>query len=128
MKLLLDTHSFLWLLSAPSKMSKRALDVCKDPENLLVLSVASAWEIEIKQQLGKLEMDVALEDAILEQESTNALRILPVQLRHTLALRELPQHHSDPFDRILIAQARTEGLHLVTSDQKIQQYTVDICW
>jgi PIN domain nuclease of toxin-antitoxin system len=128
MKLLLDTHVFLWLMSEPSKLSPNALAACQDSGNQLTLSVASIWEIQIKQQLGKLKLDVVLGELIEEQQATNGLQILSVELPHILALNELPLHHNDPFDRLLIAQARTEHAHLISADAVFSQYPVDLLW
>jgi PIN domain nuclease of toxin-antitoxin system len=108
MKLLLDTHTFLWLDSCPEKLSHTALAACEDPANQLYLIVVSAWEIQIKRQIGRLQLDVPLAQMIQGQQSANDLRILPVELHHVYALDELPLHHNDPFDRLLIAQAKAE--------------------
>jgi PIN domain nuclease of toxin-antitoxin system len=96
MKLLLDTHIFLWLDSSPEKLSQRALVACEDPANQLYLSVVSAWEIQIKRQINRLQLGVPLNQMIRGQQSTNDLRILPVELQHIYVLDELPLHHSDP--------------------------------
>ena len=87
MKLLLDTHTFLWLSSCPEKLSYTALAACEDPTNQLYLSVVSAWEIQIKRQLGRLQLDVPLDQMIQGQQSANDLRILPVELHHVYTLR-----------------------------------------
>ena len=128
MKLLLDTHAFLWLLGNPSRLSLRALELCEDSNDPLILSVVSVWEIQIKQDLGKLELEIPLDEAIRQQQAENGLRMLPVELHHVMSLRDLPRHHGDPFDRLLIAQDRTEGLQLVTPDSQIEKYDVLICW
>jgi PIN domain nuclease of toxin-antitoxin system len=128
MKLLLDTHTFLWLDSSPEKLSQRALAACEDPTNQLYLSVVSAWEIQIKRQINRLRLDVPLEQMIRGQESANDLRILPVGLRHVYVLDELPLHHNDPFDRLLIAQAKAEQAWLVSGDNRFQPYPVDVIW
>lgn len=106
MKLLLDTHTFLWLDSSPEQLSPTALAACEELVNQLYLSVVSAWEIQIKHQINRLRLDVPLEVMIRGQQAINDLRILPVELHHVYALRELPLHHNDPFDRLLIAQAK----------------------
>jgi PIN domain nuclease of toxin-antitoxin system len=128
MKLLLDTHAFLWWDSDPSKLSPQALAACQEPTNSLLLSVASAWEIQIKLQLGKLKLALSLETLIEGQQQTNRLEILPVTLPHVLALRTLPAHHKDPFDRLLIAQANVEGAALVGSDPAFESYPVKRLW
>lgn len=128
MKLLLDTHTFLWLDSAPEKLSHTALAACEDPANQLYLSVVSAWEIQIKQQIGRLQLDVPLDQMIQAQQSVNGLSILPVELHHVYTLGELPLHHNDPFDRLLIAQARAEQAWLVSADSQFAPYPVPVIW
>jgi len=127
-KLLLDTHVFLWLMSEPSKVSQNVLAACQDSDNQLILSVASIWEIQIKQQLGKLKLDVALEELIKDQRVANGLQILPIELPHILALNDLPLHHNDPFDRLLIAQSRIEHMRLISVDGVFSRYPVDLFW
>ena len=107
MKLLLDTHTFIWWASAPEKLSEKALASCKNRDNILILSVASVWEMQIKHQLGKLKLDIPLITLIETQKDTNDLQVLPIHLTHTLALDNLPTHHKDPFDRLLITQANS---------------------
>ena len=128
MKLLLDTHVFLWLASSPEHLSHTALEACEDPANQLYLSVVSAWEIQIKQQIGRLQLDVPLNQMIQAQESSNDLQILPVELQHVYALGELPLHHHDPFDRLLIAQARAEQAWLVSADSQFGPYPITVIW
>lgn len=130
MKLLVDTHTFLWLMESPEKLSERASDVCFDPTNSLYLSAASLWEIQIKSQLGKLDLGMPLSD-IVEAEVTNGpFGFLPIRADHVLAVGDLPTHHNDPFDRMLIAQARSENMEFVTADGIMQQYAslVRIMW
>jgi PIN domain nuclease of toxin-antitoxin system len=128
MKLLLDTHTFLWLDSSPEKLSQTALAACEDPANQLYLSVISVWEIQIKRQINRLQLGTRLDQMIRGQQSANGLSILPVELQHIYVLDELPLHHNDPFDRLLIAQARAEQAWLVSSDNRFQLYPVDIIW
>jgi PIN domain nuclease of toxin-antitoxin system len=124
MKLLLDTHIFLWLNSEPEKMPPTAYEACRDPHNQLYLSHVSPWEIQIKQQIGKLQLRAALSELIETQAKENGLTMLPIELVHIYALSQLPCHHNDPFDRLLIAQARIESMVLVTVDQKISLYDI----
>ena len=128
MRLLLDTHTFLWLDGSPEQLSPAALVACEDPANELYLSVVSAWEIQIKHQLNRLQLDVRLEEMIQGQQTANDLRILPVQLPHVYTLRQLPLHHHDPFDRLLIAQAKAEQMRLVSADRQFTPYLVDVIW
>jgi PIN domain nuclease of toxin-antitoxin system len=127
-KLLLDTHTFLWLDSEPEKLSATALAACEDPDNELYFSVVSAWEIQIKAQLGRLTLHVLLEHMVEVQQTDSGLFILPVELRHVYALDTLPQVHHDPVDRLLVAQARAERTHLMTADSQLKRYPVDILW
>ena len=102
MKLLFDTHAFIWWDTESSKLSSRVLALCQDRANELLLSVASAWEMQIKSQLGKLEFGTPLGELISRQQEINGVRLLSVALEHVLALQNLPAHHRDPFDRILV--------------------------
>lgn len=128
MKLLLDTHAFIWWDSEPARLSARALAMCQDRDNELLVSVASAWEMQIKQQLGKLTLALPLAEIFANQERTNQISILTVTLAHVLAISTLPQHHRDPFDRLIIAQALAEDASLVTHDATMAQYPVTILW
>jgi len=98
------------------------------PTNILLLSVASAWEMQIKLQVGKLKLALPLETIVEGQQQTNRLGILPVTLAHVLALKNLPAHHKDPFDRLLIAQANVEEAALVTNDPVFESYSVQRVW
>lgn len=128
MKLLLDTHTFIWWDSEPAKLSPQALTLCQERTNSLLLSVASAWEMQIKLQLGKLKLTMPLAEVIESQQQRNNIEILPVLLPHVLALQSLPAHHKDPFDRLLIAQANVEEAILVSSDPVFAQYVVKVVW
>ena len=130
MKLLLDTHVFLWLLFSPEKLSNTAIAACQDNENALLLSVASLWEIQVKHQLGKLELDLPLPQIVRERTEGDEFKLLSIDAKHVLALSELPLQHNDPFDRLLIAQARTETARLVTADRAMRDYSsyVQLLW
>jgi len=128
MKLLLDTHTFIWWDSEPAKLSPQALTLCQDRKNSLLLSVASVWEMQIKLQLGKLKLNLPLAELIESQQQTNSIEILPVTLVHVLALQNLPPHHKDPFDRLLIVQANVEDAVLVSNDLVFVKYAVQVLW
>lgn len=128
MKLLLDTHAFIWWASEPDRLPRKILELFEKIENSLILSVASVWEMQIKMQLGKLDLDMPIKELIESQQQANALQILPVELHHVFELTSLPPLHSDPFDRILIAQSNAEGLTIVSKDQKFSDYPVTIIW
>ena len=116
MRLLLDTHTFIWLDSSPDQLSTDAQDILYDPNNDLLLSMVSVWEVQIKAQLGRLDLRGDLAGIIQEQQERNGIELLPITLPHVLALSELPSHHGDPFDRMLISQARVEDVILVSRD------------
>jgi PIN domain nuclease of toxin-antitoxin system len=128
MKLLLDTHTFIWRDSEPAKLSPQAIALCQDRQDSLVLSVASVWEMQIKLQLGKLKLTLPLAELIESQQQTNHLETLPVLLTHVLALQHLPAHHKDPFDRLLIAQANIEDVVIVSNDPMFPKYTDKVVW
>ena len=128
MKLLLDSHAFVWTHEEPQKLSPNAAMEIKNPANDLFLSAASVWELQIKIQIGKFKFNDALENIVAEQQLTNGLQILPVNLAHTLYLKNLPLHHKDPFDRILIAQAFVENMTLVSADPKFSMYQANLLW
>src|SRR5205085_7863072 len=126
MKLLLDTHIFIWWVDQPEKLSPAALSALEDEANELLLSVASVWEMQIKIQLGKLKLSLPLKELINNQLETNDLTVSPVALTHVLALDSLPFHHKDPFDRLLIAQSVEEELTIVTTDSQFSAYSVKL--
>lgn len=126
MKLLLDTHIFIWWADQPEKLSPAALSALEDEANELLLSVASVWEMQIKIQLGKLKLSLPLKDLIKNQQETNEITVLPVALTHVLTLDAVPFHHKDPFDRLLIAQSIEEDLTLVSADSQFSTYSVKL--
>ncbi len=128
MKALLDTHAFLWWISDDRRLSERVLEMIGDGRNELFFSAASGWEISIKAGLGRLKAPEDLERFIADQLSRNAFRSLPIYLRHALYTRTLPDHHRDPFDRILISQAILEEMVLLSADPRISRYPVEIVW
>ena len=128
MKILLDTHAFIWWADAPDKLSPQVRAACEDRTNQLLLSVASAWEMQIKIQLGKLDLRRPLSEIINEQQQTNAIEPLPIALAHVFALNGLPAIHKDPFDRILIAQAIVESAVFISHDPVLARYPVEILW
>ena len=128
MRLLIDTHTFIWLDNAPSRLSQRVRRALEDIDNSLLLSMVSVWEIQIKEQLGKLDIQNSLTNLIERQQEVNEVELLPITLPHVLALSELPFHHRDPFDRLLISQARVDDLVLVSKDEIISKYHVDLLW
>ena len=122
MKLLLDTHTMIWTFSAPHLLSALARDAISAEENNVFISVISPWEIAIKRSKKRLRAPDDLEDAVEDHR----FQLLPVLLRHTKAIGSMENHHGDPFDRMLIAQAQVEGLTLVTSDRQMQRYPIAV--
>ena len=128
MNLLLDTHVFLWFIAGDDRLSKTARSLIEDPANLVFLSQVSLWEMAIKISLGKLSLSKPFETLINEQLEENQLQLLGITLQHSVGLISLPFHHRDPFDRMLIAQAQTEQLTLITQDSPISLYDVSLAW
>lgn len=128
MRLLFDTHAFIWWDSEPTKLSERVLALCQDPANELLFRVASAWEMQIKLQLGKLKLTLPLAEIVATQQQTNQVTLLPVALAHVVALESFPAHHKDPFDRMLASQATVEDALLLSNDPIFELYPVRRLW
>lgn len=128
MKLLLDTHAFIWWDSQADKLSAEVLALCMDRTNSIYLSVASIWEMQIKTRLGNLTLNMPLKDVIEGQRSKNRVRILPIELEHVLTIENLPYLHKDPFDRMLVAQAVWEQMIILSKDPEIKKYPVTVTW
>lgn len=122
MRLLLDSQVVIWSLQEPERLSPEAGTAIRKPANDVLVSVASIWELSIKQSLGKLVMAADLREYLGRQ----SFEELPVLGEHAVAVRDLPMHHRDPFDRMLIAQARCEGLTIVTGDSAFAAYEVPL--
>jgi PIN domain nuclease of toxin-antitoxin system len=123
MRLLLDTHAFLWWLSDDRRLSTAARDAIREPHAIVHVSAATIWEIAIKAKLGRL--DVRDSDLVAEIEA-NGFTELAITARHAQSAGALPRHHDDPFDRMLIAQAQMEDLVVVTHDRRFRRYGVQI--
>ena len=121
MQILLDTHILLWWLADSSKLSRKARELIADPANTIIVSAATAWEISIKQTLGKISIEGDLETEV----RANGFGSLPIGFSHAAATKGLPANHRDPFDRILIAQAQVENLSILTADRHIPKYPVE---
>jgi len=128
MRTLLDTHTFLWWVTNTPQLSETVRSILAAQHNQIFFSAASGWEIAIKAQLGKLEIPSQPEDFILHQLEINSFQILPIELKHALHIYHLPNHHKDPFDRILIAQSQVENLPLLTLDTQIRKYGIHVIW
>ncbi len=119
MRLLLDTHIFCWSFYEPERLSRKAMKIIREAEEVFVSS-ASLWEVAIKVRLGKIKVDPR---ELFDQIAANDFIELPVLSRHALLVADLPLYHSDPFDRLLIAQAISEPMHLITADAQFRQYS-----
>ena len=128
MKLLLDTHTFMWWHSEPEYIPKNTLTLLQDPDNEVILSVVSLWEMQIKIQLGKLNLRDDLELMLKIQQEQNNISLISVTLPHILELKNLPLHHKDPFDRILIAQSKVENAILISRDSVFKNYECSLIW
>lgn len=128
MRLLLDTHTFLWWCANDPNLSPLARKHIADGNNEVFLSAVSAWEIAIKARLGKLALPDKPEAFITAMLKRHGFGVLTISMRHVMADYDLPAYHSDPFDRLLIAQATIEGLNLVSNDIKMAAYAVEILW
>jgi len=125
---LLDTHVLLWWLQADPRLSEAATKAIAESTTDAFVSVVSIWEIAIKAGLGRLEMPDDLEAFFDRHLSINGFAVLPIQLRHAAAVRNLPNHHRDPFDRLLVAQVQAEDLRLISSDEQLDAYEIDVLW
>lgn len=128
MRYLLDTHCWLWWNIEPERLNQEAHQIISESGNELFLSTASAWEISIKHAIGRLRLPVPPKQYIPDRLYANQITGLPIGLEHVLHVNELPHHHRDPFDRVLIAQAIVEQLTLVTADDTLRQYDVKLLW
>lgn len=128
MRLLLDTHAFLWWVQDAVDLSRKARRAIADPGNECLFSLASCWEIAIKLSLGKLKLAAPMERFIPEQLAANGIVRLDIDFRHVAKVATLPFHHRDPFDRLLVAQAAQEGLPIVSADAVFQKYGVKRIW
>lgn len=128
MRLLLDTHAFLWWIIDDPRLSGTARRLVGDPANEVLFSAASAWEIAVKTALGRLTLPQRPERYIPRQLEVNGFQPLPIRVEHALRVHALPDHHRDPFDRLLIAQAMVDRLTIVTADAQIAKYPVRTTW
>ena len=126
MKVLLDTHTFIWAITDERRLSPRARTLIASSE--LWWSVVSLWEAIQKAQVGKLSLQLPAGPFLTGELSSNHVRLLPVSLSHVLRVEELPLHHRDPFDRLLIAQSIEEGWPIITADPWFTRYPVDVIW
>ena len=128
MRLLLDTHTFLWWIDDAPELSKKARAAIGKAGNECFVSLASCWEMAIKSSIGKLSLSQPLDRFIPEQLAVNGFQLLDIDFRHITRVEALPFHHRDPFDRLLIAQAMAEKLTLVSADSTLEAYDAPLLW
>ena len=131
MELLLDTQVLIWAANTPSRLTHVAGQALTELQNILFVSLASVWEMQLKVNLGKLNLGYTVEDFIEKQVQDLNIVVLPIKTQHIFYLPQLPfhKHHKDPFDRMLIAQTITEKLLIVSADEDIQQlYDIKVLW
>ena len=128
MRLLLDTHTFLWFFVGDDSLSQTARTLIEDESNEKFFSIASLWEIAIKVSIGKLTLSAPFDDIFPDQFANNGIDVLSITPAHISAVTTLPFHHRDPFDRLLIAQAATEQMELVSTDSAFDDYPVKRLW
>jgi len=126
MRALLDTHTFLWWINNDPRLSERCREIISDSGNEVLFSAVSAWEIAVKSRRGRLTLPEETEPYIREQLTRNRFEVLPIDLMHALRVALLPDHHKDPFDRMLVAQAQVEDLTILTVDSEIVRYPVRV--
>lgn len=128
MRFLIDTHCLLWMVSSPGRLRPQVVDLIENRDNSLLFSAVSGLEIAIKSLLGKLELPEPPGEFVRGRVEALSLTPLPIFLSHALRVAELPAHHRDPFDRILVAQSQIENLPLMTADPWLTKYEVEILW
>lgn len=128
MRALIDTSTFLWTISDNKKLSSNARRFIANLENEIFISVASLWEIAIKTSIGKLELLLPFNRLIPEQLEQNSITVLPIEVQHLSKIIDLPFHHRDPFDRLIIAQGLSEQLPVITPDAAFGRYSIQLIW
>lgn len=128
MKVLLDTHAFLWLITGDDRLSENARQTFLNTDNSLFFSAASLWEICIKKSLGKISLKDGWFQTIQKEMKINTIQWLPIEMTHCAEVTELPLHHRDPFDRMLIAQAIVEDMKLLSRDSRLSVYAIELIW
>lgn len=128
MRFLLDTHSLLWFLSGDTSLSQRVRRIIENPDDVILVSIASLWEIAIKHSLGKLKLAQPFNELFPHQLSINNISLLDIQLRHVARISNLEFHHRDPFDRLLAAQSLSEEIPILSSDEALDAYGLERIW
>jgi PIN domain nuclease of toxin-antitoxin system len=128
MKILLDTQCWLWWIATPEKLSRNTRRRIADKRNTVYLSAASSWEIAIKYSIGTLPLPEPPWQFVPKRLARDAITALPIEIMHALHVADLPQHHKDPFDRLLISQSIQEGIPIMTVDEQFEPYEAQIIW
>jgi len=128
MKLLLDTQAFIWWVNDSPNLSFKSRECIGNAHQRLFLSLASVWELAIKSSLGKIHFKQPLDLFLLDQLRLNSIRILDIRMQHVLQVKDLPFHHRDPFDRLIISQALLEKIPVISSDKTFDQYSITRIW
>lgn len=128
MTYLIDTHVFIWWLQDNRELSERSRNIMSNAANEIFLSIASLWEISIKLSIGKLKINDYSTAYIEKQLVSNDIQLLPIKLSHTVNLHSMPNHHKDPFDRMIISQALEENLAIITKDNQFENYNIEVIW
>ena len=128
MKYLLDTHTFLWWNLDDPQISEQAKEIISNGENEIFISAASAWEIAIKTTKGRLVLPEGPAQYLANRMSEYHFLALPIQISHAVRVYDLPNHHADPFDRLLVAQCQLETLPIISKDEDIQKYDLEVIW
>jgi len=127
-KLLLDTHTFLWFIEGNPNLSDAARNLIEEQENQRFLSVGSLWEMSIKASINKLELGITFTELVKRQVYGNAIELLEIQPEHLDELAKLPFYHKDPFDRLIIAQSLAEDIPVITRDSAFESYPITVLW
>jgi len=127
MAALLDTHTFLWFVSGDKQLPEKIKNKILDINEPCYISIASLWEITIKIQIGKLKIDISIED-LFKYADRNQIEIVQITAEHLLVLASLPQHHNDPFDRLIVSQAISENMTLYSKDKGLKKYKIKQEW
>lgn len=128
MRVLLDTHTFLWWVTNDSVLSDVARSVISNGSNECFVSVASCWEMAIKASIGKLRLSKSVERFVSEEMANNDFQLLPIEFKHVAKVEQMPFHHRDPFDRLLVSQALTEKMSFITIDTVLSDYGIKRIW
>jgi PIN domain nuclease of toxin-antitoxin system len=128
MTYLLDTHTFIWWAVEPERLPEHVLATLQIGDSSVFLSIVSIWEMQIKVQIGKLQLPRPLPELIFEQQTRNHIELLTIEPAHIYALEYLPFHHNDPFDRLLVAQALISQFTLISRDPQLSSYPITLFW